>query len=149
MIIITKLYLGIEPTYQIIDSHYINPDNYFINILSMIIKVIIKRSLLKRYFDSSCRENIKYTLALVFFILLNVNKSDIILFHGSYRVLVFFSKIFKNYNFIYYRHGGNMLNIEKKDLKDILSFCKVESFISNPHINKSSNQRNLPLFIMV
>ena len=114
--------------------HYINPDNYFINILSMIIKVIIKRSLLKRYFDSSCRENIKYTLALVFFILLNVNKSDIILFHGSYRVLVFFSKIFKNYNFIYYRHGGNMLNIEKKDLKDILSFCKGRII----HVSKST-----------
>jgi len=103
--------------------HYINPDNYFIDILSMIIKVIIKRSALKRYFDSSSRENIKYVLALIFFIRLNINKSDIILFHGSYKILVFFSKIFKKYNFIYYRHGGNMLNIPNNDLKDILSFC--------------------------
>ena len=104
--------------------HYINPDNKFINLLSMIIKVLINRPLLKRYFDSSSRENIKYTLSLAFFILKNINKSDLILFHGSYKILIFFSKVFKNYNFIYYRHGGNMLNIPENDLKDIISFCK-------------------------
>ncbi len=103
---------------------YLNVDNYLINILSIIIKVVFKRSVLKRYFDSSSRENIKYTLALIFYIIFNINKSDLILFHGSYKVLVFFSKIFKNYNFIYYRHGGNMMNIPKNDLEDIISFCR-------------------------
>ena len=79
--------------------HYINPDNYFTNILSIILKVIIKKALLKRYFDSSSRENIKYILALVFFIILKIKKSDLILFHGSYKVLVFFSKILpRNFN---------------------------------------------------
>ena len=55
----------------------------------MIIKVMVKIIIKGKYFDSSSRKNIKYTLALIFFILINVNKSDIILFHGSYRVLVF------------------------------------------------------------
>tara|TARA_Y100001970_G_C14256129_1_gene875542 strand:+ start:7870 stop:9090 length:1221 start_codon:yes stop_codon:yes gene_type:complete len=104
--------------------HYIDPDNYFVNILSIIFKVFLKKSLLKHYFDSSSRDNIKYTLALVFFILFKINKSDLILFHGSYKVLVFFSKILPNYNFIYYRHGGNMQNIPPNELNNIVSFCK-------------------------
>lgn len=114
--------------------HYINPDNYFVNILSIILKVFINKSLLKHYFDSSSRDNIKYTLALVFFILLKINKSDLILFHGSYKVLYLFSMIFPNYNFIYYRHGGNFNNIASKTLNDIISFCKGRII----HVSKST-----------
>ena len=104
--------------------HYINVDNYYLKLLSIIIKVMFNRLVLKRYFDSSSRENIKYILSLATFILFNIKKSDLILFHGSYKVLILFSKIFKNYNFIYYRHGGNMMNIPKNDLEDIISFCR-------------------------
>ncbi len=104
--------------------NYINADDYYIKILSIVIKFVSSRSILKRYFDSSSRNNIAYTLALVIFIFFNVKKTDIILFHGSYKVLLLFSKIFRDYNFIYYRHGGSMLNISKNDLNDIITFCR-------------------------
>jgi len=123
---------------------YVKSKTIFSYLIVLLIKAIFNKELQRKYFYSIERINMQYIISLVMFTFRNISKNDIILFHGSSNALLLISLIFPNYNFIYYRHGGDVSNTGKNNIDQILQLCNGRIIhVSNSTFGQIKNKNSV------